>query len=289
MNHIQNLALWPSRDSGSPPPGPILAGHFVRNRDYACQRRHGARDWLLAFTKRGAGLFVVDGKPIQAIKNRIIILPPGRPHQYRSESEAWDFYWVHFLPDAQWREWAEGLVGLSRIDLSTPGVAQRLEQAFIRLLLDQDREGPVSRGLSQASLAEILLLTLRESGWEQRGEPDARFDQVLEALSADLGAKLSLARLSVGMGLSVSGFSHWFREKAGISPIRYRQRLRLRKAAELLSRTKASFTEIASELGFHSLFHFSNQFKAWYGVRPRDWRKREPASSDETGGPPTPS
>jgi AraC family transcriptional regulator of arabinose operon len=274
VKNIQNPAVWDLSESKPPPAGATLAGHFRRGREYACQRRHGSKDWLLVFTKRGAGVFIVDGKAVDAIRGRCILLPPGTPHQYRSVSDVWDFYWAHFLPHEDWRPWMEGLFKMPRVDLASLGLERRMEAAFKRLLADQDLEGPVARDLVESALAEILLLILREGGWERQGPPDARFDQVLAILSQDLGQKLPLERLASGMGLSVSGFSHWFRGKAGMAPMHYRLRLRLRRGAELLSRTDASFTEIASELGFNTLFHFSAQFKAWYGMSPRAWRRK---------------
>ncbi|HEV7406237.1 MAG TPA: helix-turn-helix transcriptional regulator [Chthoniobacteraceae bacterium] len=71
------------------------------------------------------------------------------------------------------------------------------------------------------------------------------------------------------------GYSHFrqiFKARTGVSPKRFQQELRLRRAQDFLANTDKSLEEIADLLGFSSSFHLSRQFKQLTGAAPRHWR-----------------
>jgi len=74
--------------------------------------------------------------------------------------------------------------------------------------------------------------------------------------------------------LSTSHFSHLFTEIVGLSPLKYRDRLRIAYAIErlLFSHDKASL--IAMECGFSDEAHFSKIFRSITGSPPSEYRKR---------------
>lgn len=245
-------------------------------------RPRGSRDWLLTYTKNGRGLFRLSDGNLEPRPGRLTLISPGTPHDYRTLGKIWEFYWVHFLPLPEWRDWEGGLGTIRQIDFSRNGgglsfgeEGPRLVGAFKRLLAEQNRGGAVASHLVAGALAEILLLTLRQARWTQEGGADPKLTRVLALLGEKLGEPLGLSALASATGLSVSGFSHWFRGRLGTSPMRYRNRLRMVRAAQILRQTVTPLTEVASDLGFDSVFHFSNQFKQWYGQSPRAWRKKE--------------
>jgi two-component system response regulator YesN len=47
----------------------------------------------------------------------------------------------------------------------------------------------------------------------------------------------------------------------------------MQKAAELLTTTAASISQISEELGFDDVKYFSRKFKKQYGVSPASYRK----------------
>ena len=74
-------------------------------------------------------------------------------------------------------------------------------------------------------------------------------------------------------GLGRTRLSQLIKERTGDSPIIYLNRLRIRKAQELLRETGQSITEIAFACGFQSSQYFARTFKHLTGGRtPRDYR-----------------
>jgi len=75
-------------------------------------------------------------------------------------------------------------------------------------------------------------------------------------------------------GCGYHRFRHLFKEKTGLSPLRYVMELRLERAKKLLlSGMRVSKT--ADECGFYSEAQFSRIFKRETGLSPREFRKAE--------------
>ncbi len=75
--------------------------------------------------------------------------------------------------------------------------------------------------------------------------------------------------------MSASHFHACFRKELGCSPIVYKNKLLCARAAQLLTDERgASVEEISDRLGFSSCAYFRRLFRSFYGVSPRDYRKR---------------
>ena len=84
------------------------------------------------------------------------------------------------------------------------------------------------------------------------------------------GGESQLARR---VGLSVSQLSRLFVRDLGISPQRYADSRRLEKGRQLLHLNRHSIKEVAAELGFSSLPHFSAWFRRMEGMSPPEYLK----------------
>ncbi|MCX7993416.1 MAG: helix-turn-helix transcriptional regulator [Fimbriimonadales bacterium] len=72
-----------------------------------------------------------------------------------------------------------------------------------------------------------------------------------------------------------------FRVAMGCSPSEYLTELRLRRAANLLVSTNLSVSEIALEVGYLSLSHFSRVFRERFGKTPRAFRQSPTLSVED--------
>ena len=59
-----------------------------------------------------------------------------------------------------------------------------------------------------------------------------------------------------------------FTEVMGVPPITYARQLRIEKAKEMLKSDYITLTDIATSLGYSSLYDFSRDFKKHTGVAP---------------------
>lgn len=80
-------------------------------------------------------------------------------------------------------------------------------------------------------------------------------------------------------GVSEGYFRKLFREYSGENPIEFRQKHRIEKAKQLLLLDTHSIGEIAEELNFSDIYHFSKTFKKITGISPQNYIKQSKIQS----------
>lgn len=160
------------------------------------------------------------------------------------------------------------------------------QQPEVRPLLDaMEREMTASRAGSAsilARLAEVVAVSVIRN-WVECGCGDAtgwvaalrdeRLGRVLVALHRDPGRNWTLADMAATMGSSRSVFAERFAAATGTTPLRYVAALRMRLAAQWLTRDRVPVEEIAHRLGYQSQAAFSRAYKRIAGMPPGQARK----------------
>ena len=97
--------------------------------------------------------------------------------------------------------------------------------------------------------------------------------QVVDYIEHHLDLPLTLQQLAEVAHLSEYHFARMFKRSVGMAPHQYVTQRRLNQASRLLLNPELTLAEIALRCGFSSQSHFSNRFKAFYGVTPASYRK----------------
>ena len=100
-----------------------------------------------------------------------------------------------------------------------------------------------------------------------------RIDRVIDYLRDHLDKPLKLEDLAKVACFSKYHFHRVFSTMTGETVNDFTNRLRLEKAARLLTKTRQSLTEIALECGFSSSATFSRSFKQSFNTSPSQYRK----------------
>lgn len=215
--------------------------------------------WLLHYVHRGSGIFTKEGKTHRVGAGDIFVIRPYEETYYRADREdPWHYIWIGFL--------AEG-------DLPAP-----LQEAVIHcpaaqiVFEDMIRCGKLENGRSAflcAKLWELFSILLE-------GEP-ASADYVKMALSymnAEYVSGITVTELARRLNLNRSYFSVLFRERMGVSPQEYLIRLRMQRAAELLTVYGETPATAGLSVGYADLSQFSRIFKRYFGLSPRHYQTR---------------
>lgn len=266
----------------SPPPGILVADHFVQPAGYFTLRPQGTRDWLITFTRAGAGRYRLAGAEFACGPGDVMILQAGAPHDYATVAgaDAWDFYWAHFTPRPPWARWlqlAEVAPGLRRQSIHEATRHERIERAFRRLLSDSQGVGEWQEELTANGLEEILILVSQQSMTGAARQVDPRVETVLTHINQHYRTVLSVDSLAAMAALSPSRLAHLFKAQTGEAIMEMVLRLRLRQAARLLEFTTLPVGEVGREVGFQSSFYFSRQFSAYFGRSPLAYRRETQA------------
>lgn len=98
------------------------------------------------------------------------------------------------------------------------------------------------------------------------------FLELLEYVDQHFMEDLSLQSLSARFHLNYTYCSELFRSITGLPFTKYLTRHRMERAAEMISGTSVSMTEIARQVGYGNYNHFSATFKAYFGQTPGAYR-----------------
>ena len=90
-------------------------------------------------------------------------------------------------------------------------------------------------------------------------------------LYACRGRRFSAEDGAKACSMSVSRFRTCFREATGIPFAEYELQFRLNLALELIDKKTVIIKDIAEELGFGDVCHFSNSFKKYFGISPKQY------------------
>jgi AraC-like DNA-binding protein len=96
---------------------------------------------------------------------------------------------------------------------------------------------------------------------------DARIQDAVARLRAEVHRTVSAEELAIGCGLSTSRFLHLFPAHTGTSFRRYRLWTRMLRVAELIAERR-DLTTAAADAGFASPSHFSEAFHRMFGLQP---------------------
>lgn len=106
-------------------------------------------------------------------------------------------------------------------------------------------------------------------------------DQALAYLAKNYHRDLTDELVARELGLSTSHFRHLFREATGQPFRRYLMSVRLERARQLIIEGEMPISEVAVEVGFTGLAHFSRAFAQRFAVSPTLLRRAGMAVSHE--------
>ncbi|HRE79488.1 MAG TPA: helix-turn-helix transcriptional regulator [Opitutaceae bacterium] len=178
----------------------------------------------------------------------------------------------HALPEDRYPELLRAAVPLVKFVQTTfPDYGNHLMQAPADLQQHVELQSLFSRWL------QTVVATLTNEGLlpSRMGTMDPRLLTAVRALdAAPINVRIPETKLAAFAGLSVSQLNRLFQRQFGVTSLGYSVRRRSQHAHALLEATSRSVKEIAFELGFSSLPHFSAWFRRYHGVSPRALRRK---------------
>jgi AraC-like DNA-binding protein len=161
----------------------------------------------------------------------------------------------------------------TRLFPSTDAIRDGFRDLFA--VVDREPAASPSRSLRLKMSAVSLLLAVADAGHAGTHVPrDDALRGIIDRMRRAPEADYDLDDLLAETRLSQSSLAIKFKQLVGLPPHAFLLACRIRKAKELLERTRKSIVEIAVELKFSSSQHFATRFKQEVGVSPGAWRKR---------------
>jgi len=258
----------------------VMASEFDRGTDYANWRPGGSGDWLLIYTRAGAGNIVLNGNARRLATGEAVLFSPEVAQDYGTDLEEgrWRLLWAHFRPRPNWRawiRWPEAVRGVGWLTLPAGEVRESFEAAMLRTAATLKRPHGDAVEFALNALEEALLWAQQATAEDGRARLDDRIRRAMSYLAERSAEPFRLESVARACGLSMSRLSHLFKEQTGQTPQRYSEELRLRLAQQLLAHSSLPVAEIAAETGFEDPFYFTKRFRRFARCSPSEYRGRE--------------
>ena len=105
-----------------------------------------------------------------------------------------------------------------------------------------------------------------------RSSDQVLIEKVMKIINDNIAdPDLNVEFLASGVGMSRVHMHRKLKELTNQSARDFIKSIRLKQAAELLSTQKTGISELAYALGFSNLSHFSNSFREFYGMSPKEY------------------
>jgi AraC-like DNA-binding protein len=219
-----------------------------------------------------------DGTTATVKPGQGIALLPGVAHNLTKITRRAGYsHWVHLQ--------CEVFAGVSLFSLIEPRLILKGAQAREVGRLNRELgcasagEPSLERLLKRKALAwELILTLLRFASFREDRlaliRHASRLTPVLAYIEENLAQPLSHALLARVASLSPSRFHFLFRAALRVAPYEYVQKLRLKKAQQLLIRSDLPISQIAREVGHPDAYHFSRTFRRSFGMSPLQYRRQ---------------
>lgn len=240
----------------------------------------------LVVIQNGDGYHFLDGKTARLFHGNVLLIQPGQVHTYQDFSHLTLLTFM-FHPDMLKNHENElrPIDGFQLIfgNSKAPGfrmlddiTLSRLSLLVEHILNEQLTLSSGYRFAMTLYFLEALLLICRECRIVLNpSAKNLKIAGVISYLDKNYEKELSLKKLAILAGMSLTNFRRDFKEKTEKSPIQYLLNLRIQKASEMLSSSSLSLADIALKVGFQSTNYFVRQFTRIKGTTPGAYRKQD--------------
>ena len=151
-----------------------------------------------------------------------------------------------------------------------------------QMLQEQEKMDAFSSNIILSRLELLLLLLLREDKEPRAGKLQTSnavhseneiIRQAQQYISSHIREKLSVPLVARQVDVSPSYLTALFHKNLQISPGEYIRRTKLQESKQMIRENNLNFTEIAAELQYSTVHHFSRQFKEKFGITPTEYAK----------------
>lgn len=241
----------------------------------------------LVYIKRGSGLVQTGAQVCTAQSGDIFVLTPGTLHAIR-QTESRTMEYENIIFDVELLGGAEDLCAekyLLPLQSGRLALPEHItpDEVWYPQAADCLKEAEEANRCKQfgyelcikGALLRFLALLIAQSKALPPAEKAStqRLRAILQWISAHYSEPVCVADAAALCQCSPNHFMRWFRQMTGQTFIIFLREYRLNAAAEALRTTEDTILSISEQCGFENLSYFNREFKAHFGMTPREYRK----------------
>ncbi len=161
--------------------------------------------------------------------------------------------------------------------------SQQTKRLLLQILEEYEKDDVFSSDMIICKVQQVLLTMLRDD--QKAARPAALktpaavnneneiIARALDYIGNHVYERLSVATVASGANVSASYLTALFHKCMQISPGEYIRRIKLEESKKLIREGKMNFTQIAAQLQYSTVHHFSRQFKEKFGLTPTEYAR----------------
>lgn len=258
---------------------PLAKGQnwYSRNNFYSCIGKPKPSHTFLWFKNCSAKITDINSKTLFAEKNQVAYMSKGIEYTVDFLDTAPnqdDSVVFHFqLKDINDKEITPTLspkICIKNLDSATA--------FFIEVAAEEFNKNIVCTPIITSAIYQIFGLACQS---RRKKIVNHKFKYISEGIELmESSSDKTMDEIAQICGVSEGYFRKLFREYSGVNPIEFRQKHRIEKAKQLLLLDTHSIGEIADELHFSDIYHFSKTFKKITGISPQKYAKQIKLKND---------
>lgn len=237
-------------------------------------------DYQIIYLRVGKGKVKLNGEWHRIRDNTLLLYRPMEYQEYKfPQSKDIELYWIYF----------KNTVGdeiIRRLSIPSGNIFSLERDAdiladFNNIIREMGAHSAHKQLLLSIYMGEFLVHITRgiipNPLIKAEGMTDAKgaVMEVLRDIEKNYMAYVNVGEYASRCGFSTTYFTRIFFELTGMTPIAYRRKIRIEKAACMLRETDKSVQDIALDVGFRDGLYFSKAFRESIGVPPTVYRKIE--------------
>lgn len=247
-------------------------GHIFTFRGREINRPNGRTNYLLLYIYHGEAKFFLKGKEVICKDGDFVLYAPNEPQHHIYESNiSGEFYYVHFTA------YDDTILNLlemqSSVKYSSDSSAE-ISDIFESILNELQHKEKNYKLLSVNLLTELFIKINRQINKIHNAVFSTEISSIVQFINKNYVQNHTLEFYAKMCNLSKYHFLREFKKQTQVSPIKYRNNLRIRHAKERLKSTLDSIKSISDDLGYSSPEYFSETFKNSTGLSPAMYRNK---------------
>lgn len=214
----------------------------------------------------GKGFF--NGRPLG--NGQGFICRKGEIVEYYPDAfEPWEYYWI----------WMEGEDSGKFFDIVKPdekGVFHHALHTKLKAFYDlvSEMNWPEHESLRYNAFLKIAV-AFHDSDDVRALSVSENYVRLAKQMIADrLGENLSIADIADELHLNRCYLRNLFVRYENMSPLQYKQKVRMEQASQLLKEKAIPIHIVASSVGYDNQLQFSREFKKFFSCSPSEYRKK---------------
>ena len=211
--------------------------------------------WLIHYVVSGSGIFKIGNKVYNVEKGQLFVIPPYVETYYAADNKnPWNYIWIGFTTNGKLPLKLEDTIYCPEAEL----IFQKMKNCI------ENENGRTAFLCARIwDLFSVLL--------ENKNSEIDYVEKALSCIHSEYANDITVQQISDRLGLNRSYFSMIFKEKTGVSPVKYIVNYRMKIAASLMVKRSMNVTVAANSVGYTDIFNFSKMFKRYYGISPKKY------------------